>query len=889
MNLNFKILSKLILFIFLNTSLIIVKGQYSELNKIVKLINSNDPDKKDKSDYYLNILREKDETQVIYNYALTLKLYKIDNNLKDAYNSINICVNLFNETSIKEQRKIYKKVFDIVDNPDKLKKNIEYDGYVIAHKENTLNSFRNYLNVYNDENNIYYLKCGYSIDSIMFSIAKNNHTLYSYRNYLKTSIYQIYKKESIEQINIIEKAIAENSLKTKSSATVKSSLDSITIQSAWFDSLINHYYECRWNEINTQPNIAEYSNLINEIDKNINQFRFRKNIDYIKQKCINHRDKLIWHNAEIENNLTTYFNYLQNPVTSIYKDTAIEKLITLISLNSNYELIEQVLPFCNGYYKNILNLLHDSLILESYVYGGQEENLEYLNSDVLTRLRTGQFKSKFLNIYSKEVIEQLEMNFTFEDYYRLMTNFKGILDSNTNLFKLDSSNLYKAQKMFELCYPYDSTIQINKNLPINYTKDDLECPIGFNFSPVIYGEGSTCGGYVTRSLGYDGFCLMIGNNIIGTYSKIKFKKSLGHNFFIFSNLNVSNYSYFGEPIGEDFIVFFNPLANSPFKFVCSINLKYDEDFEIFKPANYLRKIKQTLIKYKKTTSYNPRYGLFSIDFKYEILPVEYTEFSEIKLTYRNKQDLFLKLEVDEQIGLSTIEGNILIKPVFTNLKLNDNAFTDGVQIIEYKDKYGLMNHNYEIILDAVYDEIKYLYTNKIYAIRENITNTRSSYWQIFNPRDKKILPPRYGRIDAVGKYFLVSNTIDGSQYFMDNNYKPIYVIPNNFKIRDCMMGQNDMITVIGWINRKNTWALINLQAKKLIIFSAIHPMSSLSAFSHDRILFKDVNGKYGYLDQNGLITIKPIYDDANDFYGEYTHVSLYGEYFKINKYGKKIN
>ena len=61
-----------------------------------------------------------------------------------------------------------------------------------------------------------------------------------------------------------------------------------------------------------------------------------------------------------------------------------------------------------------------------------------------------------------------------------------------------------------------------------------------------------------------------------------------------------------------------------------------------------------------------------------------------------------------------------------------------------------------------------------------------------------------------------------------------------------------------------------------------------SRFDSDKVR-NDTGNKYGFLDRNGNVVIKPIYDYASSFYHDIATVSLYGQSFEIDKSGKKIN
>ena len=50
-----------------------------------------------------------------------------------------------------------------------------------------------------------------------------------------------------------------------------------------------------------------------------------------------------------------------------------------------------------------------------------------------------------------------------------------------------------------------------------------------------------------------------------------------------------------------------------------------------------------------------------------------------------------------------------------------------------------------------------------------------------------------------------------------------------------------------------------------------------------------INNKYGYIDQNGSLTVPAIYDFGTEFIKEHAIVKLNGEFFCIDKFGNKLN
>ena len=49
---------------------------------------------------------------------------------------------------------------------------------------------------------------------------------------------------------------------------------------------------------------------------------------------------------------------------------------------------------------------------------------------------------------------------------------------------------------------------------------------------------------------------------------------------------------------------------------------------------------------------------------------------------------------------------------------------------------------------------------------------------------------------------------------------------------------------------------------------------------------KDIDGKWGFVDDKGVFQISPLFDHVEPFIGDYAKASAYGKSFYVNKQGK---
>jgi hypothetical protein len=103
---NITIIKYFIVLLILNLKVNFLNGQYREFRKLYEIIESNKIAKNDIINIRLEQLRRNDESLVVYNFALALKLYKVDKKYLEAYHAVIQCANLFNDLSEKEEMKI---------------------------------------------------------------------------------------------------------------------------------------------------------------------------------------------------------------------------------------------------------------------------------------------------------------------------------------------------------------------------------------------------------------------------------------------------------------------------------------------------------------------------------------------------------------------------------------------------------------------------------------------------------------------------------------------------------------------------------------------------------------------------------------------------------------
>ena len=115
-----------------------------------------------------------------------------------------------------------------------------------------------------------------------------------------------------------------------------------------------------------------------------------------------------------------------------------------------------------------------------------------------------------------------------------------------------------------------------------------------------------------------------------------------------------------------------------------------------------------------------KYGLINYDGKL-ILACEYDEIKTIPGT----KNILLTVK-DGQQGLVDNIGNIIIQNVYTEITTLTDKYQNGFIAKIQTGKYGIISYNGATILETKYDEIKNIYGNNNYVVKEN------GVWKIVN-------------------------------------------------------------------------------------------------------------------------------------------------------------
>jgi len=344
---------------------------------------------------------------------------------------------------------------------------------------------------------------------------------------------------------------------------------------------------------------------------------------------------------------------------------------------------------------------------------------------------------------------------------------------------------------------------------------------------------------------------------------------------------------------------------------------YDEDNTLWYEKNVL-KVKQ-----------NGKYGL--IDFKgNKIAECTYDSITSLKGTVNS-----LITTKDGKKGVIDNTGAVIIQNEYKNIKAISEKYENGYIVQADNGKYGVINWSKTQAIETKYDEVKPIYANgKYYIVKENgkqkVVDTEGNEYLTENKYDEILdINGDNAIVKKNGKYGVVSITDGASMIAI--NYKDVkHAIGSKYIVKEKtqygIMDENEnkltdfKYTNIVYreqagfyeaINKDYTSDLMdnNLNVKLTGIVSQINLASgymqirvgeeykyynfkfeekqSSEALKGNTIFLSKKDGKYGFVNKNGIVVVDYIYDDAyeqNEF--GYASVKKDGLWGCVNSKGE---
>ena len=273
---------------------------------------------------------------------------------------------------------------------------------------------------------------------------------------------------------------------------------------------------------------------------------------------------------------------------------------------------------------------------------------------------------------------------------------------------------------------------------------------------------------------------------------------------------------------------------------------------------------------------------------------------------------------DGLYGLVDNSGNVIIDNLYTEISSLTDKYEDGYVVRDQNGNYGLINYNKQQVLECKYSEIKHVSGNNLYAVRENgnleLINEKgevligSGFEDIINIASNNVIflrDNKYGVMSSDGTV-LIEPTYDELTYAFDGNYVAkkedsygIINTSNETKVEfsysyitymsdesiieaDKANGSTDLMDtsfnvkvtgIVSEINTNKGYVKVRVNNENKYYNFRLEERTAQDIFTTNTLFLSRKDGKYGYVNKEGIVVVDYIYDDATE-QNDYGYVAV---------------
>lgn len=320
-----------------------------------------------------------------------------------------------------------------------------------------------------------------------------------------------------------------------------------------------------------------------------------------------------------------------------------------------------------------------------------------------------------------------------------------------------------------------------------------------------------------------------------------------------------------------------------------------------------------------------KYGLIDLDGK-TIVECEYDNI----YTLKSVTESFV-VEKDGKLGLINSKGQTVVDIKYSKIEVLKEGYKDAYLVADENGAYGVVSISGSKLLENQYEEIKYLSSNEIFAVKEaevwKLVNTKGEALQtsdgeefVFTKGDNVIVKKdgKYG-IETLAGESVIPNEYDDLSYAFSiyyiakkddkygiinvNNetikefeYENMYVVEEgSFIVADKSVSETAVLDsnltekisgVISEVNTQKGYIKIYTEGQYKYYNFKFEEKQAQDLLTQNTLYLAKKDDKYGFIDKTGNVVVDYIYDDATEQnpYG-YSAVKKDGVWGSIKKNG----
>ena len=324
-------------------------------------------------------------------------------------------------------------------------------------------------------------------------------------------------------------------------------------------------------------------------------------------------------------------------------------------------------------------------------------------------------------------------------------------------------------------------------------------------------------------------------------------------------------------------------------------------------------------------SQNDKYGLINFDGE-EQLACEYDEIVSLKGVTNN-----LLVKKDNKYGLVNEKGQTIIPTEYANILTLKEGYKNEYIIVDENGKYGMISTSGTIIFEPKYDEIKYINSKELYAVKEGetlklIDNKGNvlidgTYDDITNAKGENVIVKKNNKYGLVtkdgtekialeyddlkycfsiyyiakkdGKYGIINlenETIVNFEYININYIEEAGIVQADISDTESAILDNNLAQkftgIISEINVDKGYIRAYVDNEYKYYNFKLEEKKSYDILTSNTLFLSKKDGKYGFIDKSDNLVVDYIYDDATEQneYG-FAAVNKNGVWGSINKSG----
>lgn len=324
-----------------------------------------------------------------------------------------------------------------------------------------------------------------------------------------------------------------------------------------------------------------------------------------------------------------------------------------------------------------------------------------------------------------------------------------------------------------------------------------------------------------------------------------------------------------------------------------------------------------------------KYGIIDFDGK-EIVPCEYDEIYAL-----NGVKNSLVTVKDNKKGLIDIKGNIIIENEYKDIQKLTSKYENGYIVQNDQNKFGVINYSKKVVLECKYNEIKNVYDDNSYVVKENgnlkIVDEQGNsyldgnYTDIISIDDNNVIVEKNNKFGVVTKtgeekipveYQALTNlypndyiakkddkygviSID-NQVLLDFQYTSLFYRETadflegtkNDSIESDIISHDFQVKLTGIVSEVNIdkgYIKVRQDNENKYYTLKFEEKKQEEVLKSNTLFLSKKDGKYGFVNKDGVPVVNYIYDDATeqDEYG-YSCVKKDGKWGVIDQKGTVI-